>query len=234
MTQHEDEGRPTWGRAGERPGAPRAEDQLSEQGVRPRPTAATTARAVSSWVDQQIQQAQRQGAFDDLPGAGRPLRDVDTRTDPDWWVRGLVEREQLDLSEALPGAMQLRREKAGFPDSLMDLPDEAAVRARLEDFNERVLADRRRPHVGTTSPPVVGRVDVDALVGVWRAAHPASRSPEGSVGEVAGGVTGDVTAEQGGAAGDPRRRSWWGRTWRGPTWRRRMWPDRTWLDRPLA
>lgn len=163
----------TWGRPGARPGAPRAEDQLADQGVRRRPPAATTARAVQTWVDQAISQAQRQGAFDNLAGAGRPLPDVDVRSDPDWWVKGLIERERLDLSGALPGPMQLRREKAAFPGSLLDLPDEDAVRSHLEDFNERVLADRRRPHAGAGSPPVVGRVDVDEMVEVWRAARAA-------------------------------------------------------------
>lgn len=183
---------------------------MGEQGVRRRPPAATTARAVSSWVDQQIQQAQRQGAFDDLPGAGRPLPDVDTRTDPDWWVRGLVAREQLDLSEALPGPMRLRREKAGFPDSLLDLPDEAAVRARLEDFNERVLADRRRPHAGPTSPPVVGRVDVEALVEVWRAARRArygSAEPSGGHRPSPDGARPEGDVAEGGSA----RARWWRR-----------------------
>lgn len=174
------DGTPTWGNAGERPGAPRAADQLADQGVaRRRPPAAATAHAVQSWVDQTIAQAERQGAFDNLAGAGQPLRDVDVRSDPDWWVKGLIEREQLDLSGALPGPMQLRREKAGFPDSLLEEPDEAAVRARLEDFNERVLADRRRPHAGPHSPPVVGRVDVEEMLEVWRAlaAERASTSP---------------------------------------------------------
>ncbi|WP_299518930.1 DUF1992 domain-containing protein [uncultured Serinicoccus sp.] len=180
-----------WGRPGERPGAPLAEDELREQvaeheahedqaapgrpgaGARPRrrPSASTTARAVQSWVDQTIDQAQRQGAFDNLPGAGKPLRDVDTRAEPDWWVKELVRREQLDLSGAMPGVMQLRREKATYPEALLGLPDEAAVRARVEDFNERVLADRRRPHVGPTSPPVVGRLDVQEMVQLWRQAR---------------------------------------------------------------
>lgn len=200
MTQHEQpDDRPAWGRPGERPGAPRAEDQLAEQGVRRRPPAARTAQAVSTWVDQQIQQAQRQGAFEDLPGAGRPLQDVDVRSDPDWWVRGLIERENLDLSDALPGVMQLRREKATFPQSVLDLPDEAAVRARLEDFNERVLADRRRPHVGPHPPPVVGRVDVEEMVEVWRAARAARPAPPPAVEVV--------------PAPEParRRRPWWRR-----------------------
>lgn len=163
-----------WGKEGERPGAPKAEDQLADQGVtKRRPSAATTARAVQSWVDQTIDQAQRQGTFDDLPGAGKPLRDVDTRNDPDWWVKSLIQREQLDLSAAMPGVMQLRREKAAYPEALLPLPDEAAVRAAVEDFNARVLADRRRPHAGPTSPPVVGRLDVEEMVQAWREARAA-------------------------------------------------------------
>lgn len=161
-----------WGRTGERPGAPKAEDQLVDQGVtRRRPSASTTARAVQTWVDQTIDQAQRQGAFDNLPGAGKPLREVDTRSDPDWWVKSLIQREQLDLSGAMPGVMQLRREKSTYPEALFVLTDEDAVRARVEDFNERVLADRRRPHAGPTSPPVVGRLDVEEMVQAWREAR---------------------------------------------------------------
>ncbi|WP_151523550.1 DUF1992 domain-containing protein [Serinicoccus kebangsaanensis] len=161
-----------WGKEGERPGAPEARDQLEQQGVVPRrPPAATTARAVQSWVDQSIESAQRRGAFDNLPGSGRPLREVDTRADPDWWVKDLIAREQLDLSGALPGVMQLRREKATYPQALFALEDEVAVRARVEDFNERVLADRRRPHAGPTSPPVVGRLDVEEMVQAWREAR---------------------------------------------------------------
>lgn len=176
--EDEHDGRPPWGRAGERPGAPRADDQLADQGVKRRPSAATTARAVQTWVDQSIAQAERQGAFDNLPGAGKPLRDVDTRSDPDWWVKSLIEREQLDLSAAMPGVMQLRREKAALPGSLLEVPDEAAVRARLEDFNERVLADRRRPHAGAGSPPVVGRVDVEEMVRAWRSLRAERRAEE--------------------------------------------------------
>lgn len=199
-------GRPTWGRAGERPGAPSARDQLSDQGVRRRPSAAVTARAVNSWVDQQIEQAQRQGAFDNLSGAGRPLRDVDVQSEPDWWVKSLVEREQLDLGAAMPGVMQLRREKAGFPGSLADLTDEAAVRARLEDFNERVLADRRRPVAGTSSPPVVGRVDVDELVEAWRVLR---GELEGETGEAQARPCPDRS--QVASTSADRRPSWWRR-----------------------
>ncbi|MGO0576771.1 DUF1992 domain-containing protein [Ornithinimicrobium panacihumi] len=205
------DGRPTWGTPGERPGAPKAREQLADQGViKKRPPAAATAHAVQSWVDQTIAQAERQGKFSDLPGAGKPLRDVDTRTDPDWWVKSLIEREKLDLSDAMPGVMQLRREKAGFPESLVQLDTETAVRERLEDFNERVLADRRRPHAGAQSPPIVGRVDVDEMVEAWRelraAASPATTEPQDPT-----AADRDAVA---GVAPTPRRgrRRWWGLT----------------------
>lgn len=213
---HED--RPTWGRPGERPGAPRADDQLTEEGVLPeRPRRRMTVEGIQSWVDQSIAHAERQGAFADLPGAGKPLRDVDTRTDPDWWVRGLVEREQLDLSEAMPGVMQLRREKAGFPGSLVDLADEAAVRTRLEDFNERVLADRRRPYAGSGSPPVVGRVDVEEVLQEWRRLR-AERAvaAEDEEHAQASGADGSAEHPDGPDAGSARRRHPWWRRWRDP------------------
>lgn len=205
--QGDHDGGPTWGEPGARPGAPQAQDQLADQGVvRRRPPAVTTARAVQTWVDRSIAQAERQGAFDDLPGAGKPLRDVDTRQDPDWWVRSLIERERLDLSEALPGVMQLRREKATYPEALLALADEAAVRERLEDFNERVLLDRRRPHAGPGSPPVVGRVDVEEMVQAWRALRDArdERAEQTGGGAASGPGEPDPDPDPG-----TRRRRWW-------------------------
>ncbi|AXH95353.1 DnaJ family domain-containing protein [Ornithinimicrobium avium] len=202
--ERRDQGRPTWGRPGQRPGAPDAEEQLAELGIGPQPRRRMTPEGIQSWVDRSIAQAERQGAFADLPGAGRPLRDVDITTDPDWWVRGLIEREQLDLSDALPGVLQLRREKAGLPGSLAGLAEEAAVRARLEDFNERVLADRRRPYAGAGSPPVVGRVDVEEMVLAWR------RLRDERVGDGDGSAGAEERPGPGGAAGK-RRGRWWRR-----------------------
>ncbi len=177
---------------------------------------------VETWVDQAIKQAERRGDFDDLPGAGKPLRHLEKEQDPDWWVKGLIEREQLDLSAAMPSALALRREREQLPTSLLGVSDEAEVRARLEDFNERVLADRRRPHFGPTSPPVVGRVDVEEMVARWREARAetvraaASTEPVVDPGpEEAGGGTGGAEGESGrgtgGAEGEPGAGPWWRR-----------------------
>ena len=117
-------------------------------------------------VDRAIREAAERGAFDDLPGAGKPLPLRNTG-DPDWWLKELLDREGISGEELLPPAVALRREADGFPESLRDLPDEAAVRAVLEDFNARVEADWRRPGVGKGTPVVARKVDVESLAAQW-------------------------------------------------------------------
>jgi hypothetical protein len=104
-----------------------------------------------SAVEKQIREAQERGDFDNLPGAGKPL-DLSDSGDPDWWVKRFAEREKLDLGAALPGALALRREAAGYPESLVDVRAEEQVREILQDYNKRVLADRLRPAMATCRP----------------------------------------------------------------------------------
>jgi hypothetical protein len=113
-------------------------------------------------IDRAIREATERGEFDSLSGAGKPLN-LRRVGDPDWWLKDLVEREQIspDLT------VSLRREADSFPESLLDLPTEEAVRAVLDDFNERVKADWMRPRVGPSSPIVARKVDVDAVVDQW-------------------------------------------------------------------
>ena len=120
------------------------------------------------WVDKQIREAQERGEFDRLPGAGKPLEHLGDLNDPDWWVKGYIKRENLDISGALPTPLALRKEAASFPESLGDLRTEAQVREILEDFNHRVKAERLRPAVGHLPPLIAKTVDVDDLVEQWR------------------------------------------------------------------
>lgn len=128
------------------------------------PAAAARIRRQHQWVDLQVQQAMARGDFDDLPGAGRPIEDLGAAHDPDWWVKQLIEREQI--TGVLPPALQLRKDDAGLDDDLDRLAAEAEVRREVEDFNARVVAARRQLEGG---PPVITPTrDVDVEVGRWR------------------------------------------------------------------
>jgi hypothetical protein len=154
-------------------------------------------------VERAIREAQERGEFDNLPGAGKPLRNLGSPDveDPDWWVKGLVQREQLDLTGAMPPAIALRKEAATFPESLLDLRTEESVRAVLEDFNHRVKVDRLRPAVGNLPPLLARTVDVDDLLAQWRdlRAHQAGADPA---------QTGPVTAPAASHADRRDRGSW--------------------------
>lgn len=121
-----------------------------------------------SLAERRIREAQERGEFDNLPGAGKPL-DLGDPNDEDWWIKSVLRRESLDGSAVLPPALLLRKEAAGFPESLFALRSETAVREVLEDYNRRVKADRLRPAVGNLPPVLARTVDVDAMVDAWRA-----------------------------------------------------------------
>ena len=52
-------------------------------------------RLVESVAERRIREAMERGEFDDLPGAGEPLADLDREYDPDWWAKRWVRRERL-------------------------------------------------------------------------------------------------------------------------------------------
>lgn len=166
---------------GRRPGGARSGAGADEPAGAPdHPSGGGPLASGSSWaergVERTIREAQARGDFDDLPGAGEPLRLGDPH-DPDWWVKQLIQREQLSLVDALPPAIALRREAEQLPQTLARLTTERAVREHLEDLNARVEADWRRPATGPFSPVVAHQVDVDRWVARWRE-EVASRRPE--------------------------------------------------------
>jgi hypothetical protein len=146
-----------------------------------------------TWVDLQVRQAMERGDFDDLPGAGKPIPDLGTTHDPDWWVRKLVERERIAV---LPPSLQLRKEDAELDDRLDAVHREDEVRELVEDFNERVVAARYGNPVG---PPLVTMPrDVDETVEAWRERRDVRRRA--------------ARAAAARSAPEPRtRRRWWQR-----------------------
>jgi len=124
----------------------------------------TRMDARAQYVEIQIQQAMRRGDFDDLPGEGKPIRDLHEAYDPNWWIRQKIERERL--TGLGPPALTLRTENAALDGQLDALASERQVREVLDDFNARVIAARRQLQGG---PPVVTPTrDVEETVSAWR------------------------------------------------------------------
>jgi hypothetical protein len=125
------------------------------------------------WVESQIQLAQNQGEFDNLPGAGKPLKLADEH-DPDWWVKDFIRREDVETEALLPPAMLLRKEKQQVHDKIRGMRRESEVREYLADLNKRI-----RLSIRDTTGPVVptGPVNEDAIIAQWRMERPAAEPP---------------------------------------------------------
>ena len=145
-------------------------------------------------VEYLIRDAMAQGKFDNLKYAGKPIPGLGEPYDPDWWVKGLIQRE--NITGMGPKAILLRTEDAGLDDRLDAQYSEKQVRDILQDFNKRVIDARRQLQGG---PPVITKTrGVEAEVERWRerrAARAAAEPPP-----------------------EPEvKRSWWRRVWDGGT-----------------
>lgn len=119
--------------------------------------------AFESWIDRQIREARERGAFDNLPGTGKPIPGL-KRSDDNWWVKGLMERENLE--PLLPLTLSLRKESEQLMETVSRESSEAAVREIVEDLNERIRDSRRRRVDG---PQIWLRTfDVEGVVSRWR------------------------------------------------------------------
>jgi hypothetical protein len=123
------------------------------------------------YVDMAIKQAMERGEFDDLPGAGKPIKNLGTQHDPDWWIKQLIEREKI--TGVLPPALQLRKDDAELDAMLDRHTAESEVRREVEEFNARVMKARYTPVEG---PPLITMPrDVEAEVDAWRDRRRARR-----------------------------------------------------------
>ncbi|WP_129789489.1 DUF1992 domain-containing protein [Promicromonospora panici] len=136
-----------------------------------KPLGSMSAEERTRYVDVVVDQAMRRGEFDNLPLHGKPIPGLTGTHDPDWWVKGLIERE--NISGLLPSA-QLRKDDAEL-DGTLDLEAmEERVREIVTDFNARVVDARRQLQGG---PPVVTPTrDVDEEVRRWTARRAARRA----------------------------------------------------------
>jgi DnaJ-like protein len=122
-----------------------------------------------TWIDAQIRVAREQGAFDNLPGAGKPLPNIGDEYDPDWWVKQLLKREEVSI---LPPSLELLRKVEKELAALGQLDDEAAVRRRVAALNVEIAKVNATVMEGP--PTRLGTLNADRVVERWRQARAAN------------------------------------------------------------
>jgi DnaJ-like protein len=144
-------------------------------------------------VEYLIRDAMAQGKFDNLKYAGKPIPGLGEGYDPDWWVKGLIQRE--NITGMGPKAILLRTEDAELDSRLDSQYSEKQVRDIVEDFNARVIDARRQLQGG---PPVITKTrDADSEVQRWQERRSAVAAADADLSEPA------------------PRRPWWRRLWSG-------------------
>ena len=119
--------------------------------------------AWESWIDKQIREAQDRGEFDDLPGKGKPLPDIDRPRDELWWVRRKLKDEDVSV---LPPSMQVRNDLDEARRKIAATDDEATVRAIVAEINEQIREVNRTVISGP--PTTLAPLDMERTVERWR------------------------------------------------------------------
>jgi hypothetical protein len=116
-----------------------------------------------SFTDRKIREAQAEGAFDALPGFGKPIPDLDGPDDPNWWLKKKLREEKIVV---LPPILEARLDAEKTLAALDSMASEQQVRRSSNALNERI----RKAHFSAAEGPAVGvrPVDVDAVVAEWR------------------------------------------------------------------
>lgn len=127
--------------------------------------AAPGRQRYESVADRLVREATERGEFQDLAGAGKPLRDLSRARD---WVSDWVQRE--DLSGVLPPELALRREADRILETVEKERSEESVREIVGELNRRIREMRLRPPSGHERGPDIflHTVSADRVVSQWR------------------------------------------------------------------
>lgn len=121
-----------------------------------------------SWVDKLIRDGIERGEFDDLPGTGKPIKDLDRPRDEMWWVREKLKREDV---QHLPPTLQVRKDLDETREKIAAATDEAVVRTLVAEINEQIRYVNS--HVTHGPPSTLMVLDVERTVARWREARGA-------------------------------------------------------------
>ncbi|MGD9701752.1 MAG: DUF1992 domain-containing protein [Acidimicrobiia bacterium] len=116
-----------------------------------------------SWIEQKIRDGMQSGAFDDLPGKGKPIPGLGEPHDDDWWVKEKLRREEVSF---LPPTLAVRKELDDARSRIAAATAEDDVRRIVAEINERIT---RVNKLASSGPPsTVVPLDVERVVADWR------------------------------------------------------------------
>ncbi|HSM02576.1 MAG TPA: DUF1992 domain-containing protein [Acidimicrobiia bacterium] len=103
-------------------------------------------------VERQIRDAMERGEFDHLPGAGKPLPDVDRQYDPAWWAkRWLESARREDVAHELRQIVRVEGPR------LRAAADREAAAARAEEINAAI----RQVNSGLSESERIPTIDLE-------------------------------------------------------------------------
>ena len=128
----------------------------------------------TSWIDKQIAEATERGAFDNLPGAGKPIPHHGDEDAAQAWLREYLRKEGVSADALLPTPLRLRKAIDRLATDVPGMGSEEEVRDAVGELNHQIREWRRIP----LGPPIfVPLVDEDAMVSRWHAARPSPALP---------------------------------------------------------
>ena len=117
-----------------------------------------------SWIERKIREGMERGDFDNLPGQGQPIADLDRPYDELWWLRKKLRDEQLSID---PPTLVLRKEYQETLARITRARSEWEVRRLVTAINERIVYVNSHTTFGPPSDLVP--LDVERVVAEWQA-----------------------------------------------------------------
>mgnify|MGYP001220555839 CR=1 FL=1 len=115
-------------------------------------------------AESKIQSAQDEGEFQQLPGFGKPLADIDNAVAAEMgWMKDKLKRENIS---ALPPALQLKKTVATRLLEILELKQEAEVRDAIENLNQQIAKENMNILWGP--PSTTTEVDVETVLRRWK------------------------------------------------------------------
>lgn len=120
-------------------------------------------KRVQTYAEGQIKKAQAEGAFEGLPGTGRPIPDLDGNYDEMWWLKKLLKRENISV---LPRSIEVRKMMDHEKEKILELSTESLVRKRVKELN--ALIRKTNARIASGPSIVLSVIDEDDFVRRWR------------------------------------------------------------------